>query len=80
VPHGLKLGNEYQQAFGRLYAKTPKSVLAAVVFSWASRDASAAGFTEGASREAVRNFVAEWQCLHDNGIVSQKPPRGAVNG
>lgn len=70
-----KTTNEYQQAFGGLYDKTPKAVLAAVIFSWASREASAAGFTEGASREAIRNFRAEWQCLYENGIVRQKPPK-----
>ena len=62
----IKLTNEYSRAFGRLYAKTPKSVFAAVVWSYVS---SGGDHPEN----GLKNFLDEWKILHDNGIVQQKP-------
>lgn len=69
----MKTSNEYAQAFGKLYAKTPKSVFAAVAFSYAN---GASGEEAGTSAEVVARFVEEWRTLCDNGIVSQKPASG----
>ncbi len=67
---GMKTGNEYAWAFGRLYAQTPKAVFAAVAFSLCQKDA------EAESRKAViAAFLAEWDVLNQNGIVPQKAPK-----
>ena len=62
----LKLSNDYQRAFGRLYAKTPKAVFAAIAYSGAS------GGGDYPDR-AIENFLHEWWTLYHNGIVPQKP-------
>jgi len=67
---GLKLSNEYQRAFGKLYAKTPKSVFAAVVYSFTSSGGDLPDV-------AIATFLNEWRVLHENGIVPQKPALGA---
>ncbi len=69
----MKKSNEYASAFGRLYAKVPKSVFAAVAFSYASW---ACGEEASTSAEAVARFVQEWRVLHENGIIPQKPASG----
>jgi hypothetical protein len=66
-----KIGNEYAQAFGKLYAKTPKAVFAAVAYSYATW---ACGTEAKTSDEAVARFLSEWRTLQENGIVPQKPP------
>lgn len=66
---GGKLSNHYARYFGKLYASTPKSVFAAVALSLAYIDVEEKGFPE-----AVEQFLFEWRCLHENGIVPQKPP------
>ena len=65
----MAVGNEYQRAYGRLYDAIPKSVLAAIAFSYAS---------SGGDRpvEAIKKIMREWAVLHDNGIVPQKPVSG----
>lgn len=63
-----KLSNSYQREFGRFYAKTPKSVFAAIVYSYTS----SGGDNHG---QGILNFLEEWRILHENGIVRQKPPR-----
>ncbi len=68
--HGIKISNEYSQAFGRLYFATPKSVFAAIVYSYVS--------TGGDHPEnALETFLHEWKVLHANGIVPQAPPVAA---
>jgi len=74
TPHGIKLSNEYQRAFGSLYAKTPKAVLAAVAFSFAWRDSEGVGI-----EEALSYITDEWWKLHQNGIVQQRPPKDAIS-
>lgn len=66
MPRGLKTGNEYAEALGRLYADTPKSVLAAIVVSWAMCPQF---------EDVPAKVLDEWSVLHDNGIVPQKPPK-----
>lgn len=72
-----KISNEYADAFGRLYTNTPKSVFAALAYSYISRCAGPDGETD--SRELiVQEFLREWAILHENGIVPQKPPKAAT--
>jgi hypothetical protein len=52
--------NSYAQAFGRLYAKTPKAVFAAVAFSFAGW---ACGQEAKTDAEQVQRFVDEWARL-----------------
>ncbi len=63
---GVKLHNDYAAQFGRLYAKTPKAVFAAVAFSFAMRMA------EDNPERALDEFTREWRVLHEQGIVPQK--------
>lgn len=57
--------------FGEInYAAMPKSVLALIAYSFAKR------ITEDGNRDAVLAEIArEWDALHANGIVPQKPKR-----
>lgn len=64
----MKTMNEYAADYPQ-YAETPKAVLAAVAYSLAMR---VCGDRPDNVRELLR---AEWDVLHDNGIVSQKRPR-----
>lgn len=68
MPRGMKASNEYARAI-RHYQQIPKSVLAAVAYSFAIReigeDNSPAVF------EAA--ILDEWKTLHENGIVPQSP-------
>ena len=68
---GFKITNEYSQAFGRLYANTPKAVFAAVAFSFATW---ACGEESKNDEQTVARFVKEWQLLFENGIVPQHAP------
>ena len=72
---GFKRSNEYQRAFGRLYARTPKAVFAAVALSYANW---AGGEEAPTVADAVPRFLHEWQMLYENGIVWQKPPAAAL--
>jgi hypothetical protein len=65
----MKRSNEYAQAFGRLYAETPKAVFAAIAFSLCFIDVEEAG-----TNKAIGRFREEWRCLYQNGIVPQNPP------
>ena len=67
MSHGIKITNEYSASFGKLYAQTPKSVFAAVAYSYVSN----AGENQN---EAIEVFLREWETLWSNGIVPQKPP------
>lgn len=64
----FKIGNEYARAFGPLYARTPKAVFAAIAFSFALR------LNEDHADRAAAEFLKEWETLHANGIVDQRPP------
>lgn len=66
MPRGMKTGNEYAEVLGRLYADIPKSVLAAIVVSWAMCPQF---------EDVPAKVLDEWGVLHDNGIVPQKPPK-----
>lgn len=68
---GVKHGNEYARVLGRLYARTPKSVLAAVAVALAHK-----ALGEPAEFEGVADVIAtEWAVLNANGIVPQSPPK-----
>lgn len=62
----VKSMNQYAEQFGQQYAKIPKSVFAAVAFSFASSGGDHMG-------EGVKRFTDEWKILFENGIVQQKP-------
>ncbi len=66
-----KLDAAAAAAFGsENYAAMPKSVLALIAYSFAQR------LTEDGNRDAVLAEIArEWDALHANGIVPQKPKR-----
>jgi hypothetical protein len=68
-----KLHNEYAARFGSVYAETPKAVFAAIAYSMCFM------VSEEDSRRALARFAEEWQCLHDNGIVPQKPLKGIAD-
>lgn len=70
----MKKSNQYARAFGPKYAKIPKSVFAAVAFSYANW---ACGEEAKTDEEAISRFMKEWHTLYDNGIVSQKPRASA---
>ena len=69
--HLKNLTNGYMDALGHdLFDKTPKSVFAAVAVSMLT--------TGGDYLEQAREaFLHEWEILHLNGIVQQKPPKMA---
>jgi hypothetical protein len=66
------LSNEYQQALGALFGEMPKAVLAAVAVS---------AFSNGGDdlAGAAGRIAAEWDVLHANGIVPQKPGKIALS-
>ena len=64
----MKTGNEYQDQYPS-FDDTPKAVIAAIAFSLAMR------LSEDNPSEAIRLCSAEWQALHNAGIVPQKPQR-----
>lgn len=66
VPAINKVSNEYAEELGSLYDRIPKAVLAAIAVSYASNG----GYD---MEHAVDNILAEWQCLHNNHIIPQKP-------
>jgi hypothetical protein len=68
MSHGMKIGNEYARALGRMYAKTPKAVFAAIAFSYADRL-----FAKTSGTESADVLLEEWRILYENGIVTQKP-------
>ncbi len=62
--------NGYAASLDELFDKTPKAVLAAIAVS--------ALTTGGDQIEHAKSRLArEWQILHDNGIVPQKPCKEA---
>lgn len=70
----MKTSNDYAQAFGRLYDRTPKAVFAAVAMSYAIRVAGA----EEPAGTAIAEFLHEWTVLNQNGIIPQKPAERAI--
>lgn len=67
-----KLVGEYAKVFGRDYAKIPKSVFAAIAFSYASHGGD--DYVNG-----VESAINEWWTLYENGIVAQKPTKPKTN-
>jgi hypothetical protein len=65
----IKLPNQYSQAFGKLYDKTPKAVFAAVAYSFAMR------LNEDNPEESLEEFMDEWKTLNEQAIVPQAPPK-----
>lgn len=67
----MKQSNEYAKTLGKWYDKIPKAVLAAVAVSFA---------TQGGDNleQALVAVMTEWNTLHLNGIVPQKPPSGVT--
>ena len=61
-----KIGNEYAAQLGRMFDEMPKTVLAAIAVSCLSQGGD---YLEKAQARAAR----EWQVLHENGIVQQRP-------
>lgn len=65
-----KKSNEYARlAYG---VDAPKTVFMALAVAFAMR----AGETGLIREDVERALMAEWQALHDNGIVPQKPRLG----
>lgn len=62
-----KATNEYQRMIP-LYDKIPKSVFGAIAFSMCFID------MQEDKIGALTRLFEEWEALHANGIVSQKPP------
>lgn len=62
---GVKVQNSYARALP-FYSKIPKAVIAAIAVSFASRGGED---MLGMSQAILR----EWEALHANGIVKQKP-------
>lgn len=60
--------NEYAAALGDLFDRTPKAVLAAIAVSVCTQGGD---FLD----EAAGRLLHEWDVLHANGIVPQKPPK-----
>ena len=69
----MKSFNDYAGKFGRLYARTPKAVFAAIAYSFADR------IIANPDADLVEVIKEEWAVLHDNGIVPQKPPTNLVS-
>ena len=62
-----KIFNDYAAVIDRIYADTPKAVLAAIAVS---------ALTQGGDflDEALPRLLREWDTLHANGIVPQPVP------
>lgn len=73
MSHGIKKTNEYSRQFGPLYGKVPKAVFAAVVYSFVSSGGDD-------QTHAIQRFIQEWRILHENGILTQKPPKIVNDG
>ena len=68
-----KGSNEYADTLGRLFAATPKAVLAAIAVS---------SLTHGGDFliELPDCVLREWAVLYANGIVPQRPPTSTTPG
>ncbi len=66
--HLGNLPNDYQRSFPD-FDKTPKSVIAAIAISFALR------LLDDNLDAAAEMIADEWQTLHQNGIVPQRPPK-----
>lgn len=66
--HLKNKSNEYAAVLGSTFDAIPKTVLAAIVISFAMR------IEPDLHDSEFENFIfKEWQVLHQNGIVPQKP-------
>jgi len=68
MAHVNYTGNIYNDHLGRLADRIPKSVLGAIVFSYAS---SGGDHME----HGIENVAREWVILYENQIVPQRPPQ-----
>ncbi len=66
----MKIHNEYAAAIVE-YARIPKAVFAAVAYSLASQ---VMGHDKDSPTLIGEYILREWEVLHQNGIVQQKPP------
>lgn len=67
----LGSSNEYVSTLGRDFTETPKTVYAAIALSFAMR-------LTGDDWNAAKALLAnEWETLHANGILPQKPRKAA---
>jgi len=64
----MKAMNEYARACGQ-YEETPKAVFAALAYSLAVRLTGEEDYAG-----AVAILREEWQTLHEQGIIPQRPP------
>jgi hypothetical protein len=63
---------------GKFFESTPKAVFAALAYSWASMLPTDCDGEAETDEEVIRRLTAEWQTLHDNRIVPQRPPKPAL--
>lgn len=66
----MKSGNVYAQQYGATYKRIPKAVFAAIAYSFADRYRDESTYAE---TQALDSFYREWEILHQNGIIPQKP-------
>jgi hypothetical protein len=73
----VKRQNFYSHAISpRLYARIPKSVLAAIVVSIYHNLGDGMDYSDGVPLEKIDEAILkEWGLLHTQEIVPQKPPR-----
>ena len=70
-----KLRNEYVAAMGEWYDRTPKAVFAAITYSYGAllRPNTGGDGPLTDSEHIIAEVIKEWDVLHKNGIVPQKP-------
>ncbi|MGC4639870.1 hypothetical protein [Escherichia coli] len=68
---GFKIKNNYAKAFPA-FDETPKAVVAAIAMSFAIR------ICEENIEEAQKLISEEWEILHSQEIIPQKPKKGAA--
>lgn len=72
MAHGIKVRNQYADAVGDLYKRTPKAVWAALAVSYACMRGD--GDTEVYPEDTPRFLIEEWRTLYEQGLVPQAPP------
>lgn len=72
MPQGIKTDNTYQKILSaEFYQKCPKSVLAAIAVSFVINH-------QGSDEDVAEEIILhEWDILHKNGTIPQKPYRDA---
>jgi hypothetical protein len=72
--HLLAKSNEYADMLHPLYDNIPKTVMAAIAVSFAIQLKGEEDF----EYFIKKRIMEEWEILHQNGIVPQKPPKKKV--